>query len=159
MRIGLGKDLHRLVKNRRFLIGGVEIPFKLGEAGHSDGDVLVHAIIDALLGAAAVGDIGEFFPPNDKKWENADSLELLRIVRTEIMSAGWEIINIDAVIECEEPKILPYRLEICTSLANILQISPKKIFIKGKTSEGLGYIGMKRAVSALVICLLSRSGL
>ncbi|MDR0718455.1 MAG: 2-C-methyl-D-erythritol 2,4-cyclodiphosphate synthase [Treponema sp.] len=153
-RVGLGKDLHRLASGRRFLLGGVEIPFEKGELGHSDGDVLAHALCDALLGAAGLGDIGELFPPSDKKWEGADSMELLRQVWESVKTAGWRILNIDCVISCEKPKVLPYREEIRSSLARALGIEKERLFVKGKTNEGLGDLGAGEAVEALAICLL-----
>ena len=122
MRTGLGYDLHRLVRGKRLMMGGVHIPFKKGEKAHSDGDVLLHAITDALLGACGMGDIGEFFPPNDKKWKDANSAELLSTVWEIISEAGWKIQNIDCVIIIEEPKILPFREEIRKSIASILKI-------------------------------------
>lgn len=154
MRTGLGYDLHRLVRGKRLMIGGVNIPFKKGEAAHSDGDVLLHAITDALLGACGMGDIGEFFPPSDKKWKGANSAELLSIVWEKISAQGWEIQNIDCVIIIEEPKILPFREEIRKSIANILKIEKEQIFIKAKTGEGIGIIGRGKAVAALAACLI-----
>ena len=154
MRTGLGYDLHRLVRGKRLMIGGVNIPFKKGEAAHSDGDVLLHAITDALLGACGMGDIGEFFPPSDKKWKDANSAELLSTVREKISEAGWKIQNIDCVIIIEEPKILPFREEIRKSIANILKIEKEQIFIKAKTGEGIGIIGRGKAVAALAACLI-----
>jgi len=155
IRIGLGKDLHCLVSGRPFLLGGIVIPFEKGEAGHSDGDVLIHAIIDALLGAACLGDIGELFPPGDPKWKDADSGKLLKKIRDMIRTEGWRIINIDCVITCEKPKILPFRTLIRESLANILKINTGQIFIKGKTAEGQDSIGRGDAVEAIAVCLLT----
>ncbi|MDR0909907.1 MAG: 2-C-methyl-D-erythritol 2,4-cyclodiphosphate synthase [Spirochaetaceae bacterium] len=155
MRIGLGWDLHRLIAGRPFLLGGVEIPFEKGEDGHSDGDVLCHALSDALLGAAALGDIGKLFPPGDAQWKDANSLELLKMAWKLVHDAGWEIINIDSVVICEKPKILPFREAIQNSLAKALGIEAGQIFIKGKTNEGLGEIGQGNAVEAKVVCLLS----
>ena len=154
MRTGLGYDLHRLVRGKRLMMGGVNIPFKKGEAAHSDGDVLLHAITDALLGACGMGDIGEFFPPSDKKWKDANSAELLSIVWEKISAQGWEIQNIDCVIIIEEPKILPFREEIRKSIAGILKIEKEQIFIKAKTGEGIGIIGKGKAVAALASCLI-----
>ena len=154
MRTGLGYDLHRLVRGKKLMMGGVNIPFKKGEAAHSDGDVLLHAITDALLGACGMGDIGEFFPPSDKKWKGANSAELLSIVWEKISAQGWEIQNIDCVIIIEEPKILPFREEIRKSIANILKIEKEQIFIKAKTGEGIGIIGRGKAVAALAACLI-----
>lgn len=155
-RIGLGKDIHRLVSGRRFLLGGVNIPFDRGEDGHSDGDVLSHAIIDSLLGASCLGDIGEFFPPGDAKWKDADSTELLRIAYRTVRNEGWRIINIDCVVTCEKPKILPYREMIRESLAGVLEIDAGQVFVKGKTAEGFDAAGKGEAVEALAICLLEK---
>lgn len=157
IRVGLGRDLHRLVKGRRFLLGGVEIPFNRGEAGHSDGDVLAHAVIDALLGAAGLGDVGALFPPSEERWKDADSLVLLGAVFARIKAAGWKPVNIDCVVSCEKPKLLPWREEICASLARVLELEPDMVFVKGKTGEGLGPVGKGRAVEALAVCLLEKT--
>lgn len=136
------------------MLGGVFIPFRKGEEAHSDGDVLLHAITDSLLGACGMGDIGEFFPSEDNKWKNANSSELLKIVWKKISAAGWQIENIDCVIIIEEPKILPYRSQICSSIAEILNINPSQVFVKAKTGEGLGIIGKGKAVAALASSLI-----
>jgi 2-C-methyl-D-erythritol 2,4-cyclodiphosphate synthase len=156
LKIGLGRDLHRLVKKRRFLLGGVELPAPRGELGHSDGDVLAHAVCDALLGASALGDIGALFPPSDPAWKNADSMTLLRSVFGMVKQAGWTLVNLDCVVSCEEPKILPFRDRIRESLARALEVSIDQIFVKGKTGEGLGAVGKGRAVEAIAVCLLTR---
>ena len=156
LRIGLGKDIHRLEAGRRFLLGGVEIPFEKGELGHSDGDVLAHAVCDALLGAAGLGDIGELYPPDDPAYKDADSLSLLK--GTWHRLAGWRLVNLDCVVSCEKPKILPYRELIRRSLADALETDPAVIFVKGKTNEGLGPIGTGEAVEAVAVCLLEKDG-
>ena len=155
LRIGLGRDVHRLVRGRKFLLGGVEIPAKRGELGHSDGDVLAHAVCDAILGAAAIGDIGSLFPPSDSQWKNADSMKLLRTAFSQVKLAGWYLVNLDCTISCEYPKILPFSEKICQNLARTLEVSVDKIFVKGKTGEGLGDIGKGKAVEAIAVCLLS----
>ena len=155
MRTGLGRDLHRLTEGRRFLLAGVEIPFPKGESGHSDGDVLAHAVIDAFLGAAALGDIGEFFPPGDPAWKDADSMELMRQSWARVKAKGWRLVNLDCCIICEEPKVLPYREKIRASLAAAFEVDICSVFVKGKTGEGLGPIGEGRAVEAEAICLLT----
>jgi len=157
LRIGLGRDLHRLVKGRRFLLGGVELPAKRGELGHSDGDVLAHAVSDAILGAAVLGDIGSLFPPSDPKWKDADSMALLRSVFDMAKQAGWTLVNLDCVVSCEEPKVLPFRDRIRQSLAQALEVSIDKVFVKGKTGEGLGPVGKGKAVEALAVCLLEKA--
>jgi 2-C-methyl-D-erythritol 2,4-cyclodiphosphate synthase/2-C-methyl-D-erythritol 4-phosphate cytidylyltransferase/2-C-methyl-D-erythritol 2,4-cyclodiphosphate synthase len=156
LRIGMGRDLHRLVKGRRFLLGGVELPAKRGELGHSDGDVLAHAVCDALLGASTLGDIGDLFPPSDKKWKDADSMELLHSIFGMVKQSGWRLVNLDCVVSCEEPKVLPSRDRIRQSLAQALEASADQIFVKGKTGEGLGSVGKGKAVEALAVCLLER---
>jgi 2-C-methyl-D-erythritol 2,4-cyclodiphosphate synthase/2-C-methyl-D-erythritol 4-phosphate cytidylyltransferase/2-C-methyl-D-erythritol 2,4-cyclodiphosphate synthase len=157
IRVGLGRDLHRLVKGRRFLLGGVEIPFGRGEAGHSDGDVLTHAVIDALLGAAGLGDIGALFPSAQEQWKDADSMALLAAAFARVKAAGWRPVNIDCVVSCEKPKLLPRREEICASLARALELAPELVFVKGKTGEGLGPVGKGRVVEALAVCLLEKT--
>jgi len=159
LKVGLGRDLHRLVKGRRFLLGGIEIPAKRGELGHSDGDVLAHAVCDAILGAAALDDIGGLFPPSDKAWKDADSMELLRRAFASLKEAGWRLVNLDCVVSCEEPKILPFRDDIRRSLAAALECSDDMVFVKGKTGEGLGPVGKGKAVEALAVCLLTHERL
>ena len=153
-RIGLGKDLHRLAAGRRFLLGGVEIPFEKGELGNSDGDVLIHAVIDALLGAAGLGDIGEFFPPSESAWKDSDSLVLLENAWAKVKSQGWYLVNLDCTVTCEKPMILPYRDTICSSIAKVLGVDSSAVFVKGKTNEGLGPLGNGEAVEAWAVCLL-----
>ena len=156
LRIGLGRDLHRLVEGRSFLLGGVEIPFEKGEQGHSDGDVLAHAVCDAILGAAGLGDIGEFYPPGDPAFKDADSLTLLKDAWKRVKEAGWRLVNLDCVVTCESPKILPYRNRINLSLQEALEANPNSVFVKGKTNEGFDAIGRGEAVEALAVCLLER---
>jgi 2-C-methyl-D-erythritol 2,4-cyclodiphosphate synthase len=153
---GLGRDIHRLAAGRPFLLGGVVIPAEKGELGHSDGDVLAHAVTDALLGGAALGDIGELFPPGDELWKDADSLILLKTAYEKVRERGWHLVNLDCVVSCEKPRILPYREAIRSSLAGALEISPEAVFVKGKTNEGLGPLGQGEAVEALALCLLER---
>jgi 2-C-methyl-D-erythritol 2,4-cyclodiphosphate synthase/2-C-methyl-D-erythritol 4-phosphate cytidylyltransferase/2-C-methyl-D-erythritol 2,4-cyclodiphosphate synthase len=156
IRVGLGRDLHRLVSGRPFLLGGHRIESDLGELGHSDGDVLAHAITDALLGAAGLGDIGALFPPADPQWKDADSLELLRQAWALAQKDGWRLVNLDCVVCCESPRLLPHRDSIRNSLATALGVGPELIFVKGKTGEGLGPIGEGRAVEATAVCLLEK---
>jgi 2-C-methyl-D-erythritol 2,4-cyclodiphosphate synthase len=157
IRVGLGRDLHRLVRGRRFLLGGVEIPARRGEMGYSDGDVLAHAVTDAILGAAGLGDIGAIFPPTEAAWKDADSMALLRASFEMAKKSGWRLVNLDCVVCCEKPRVLHYREEIRRSLARSLDIDPEAVFVKGKTAEGLGAIGRGRAVEALAVCLLEKS--
>ena len=156
IRVGLGTDLHRLVEGRKLMLGGVHIPFEKGEHGHSDGDVLLHAITDSLLGAAAISDIGELFPPSDEKWKNADSKKLLASAYELVKGQGWSIENIDCVIKLEKPKFLPYRQAVRESIAGILEIEPSKVFVKAKTGEKLGDVGAGESIEAEAVCLLSR---
>jgi len=156
IKTGLGYDIHRLKKGRRFLLGGVEIPFSKGEDGHSDGDALAHAVCDALLGASALGDIGELFPPSDPAYKDADSMKLLRNVFKRVKTSGWKLVNLDCVIICEKPKVLPFRDVIRNSLAKVLEVPLDRVFVKGKTAEGLGSVGKGRAVEVLAQCLLEK---
>jgi 2-C-methyl-D-erythritol 2,4-cyclodiphosphate synthase len=137
-------------------LAGVELPADRGEAGHSDGDVLAHAVVDALLGAAGIGDIGEFFPPQDPTWKDADSMELLKTAYTKVKAQGWRPVNLDCVVICETPRILPYREPIRAALASVLELSREAVFVKGKTNEGLGPAGEGLAAEALAVCLLER---
>ncbi|MDR1868196.1 MAG: 2-C-methyl-D-erythritol 2,4-cyclodiphosphate synthase [Treponema sp.] len=154
-RIGVGQDRHRLAEGRRFLLGGVAIPFERGEDGHSDGDVLIHAIIDALLGAASLGDIGELFPPRDPRYKDADSTLLLRRTAALIRESGWNIVNIDCIVICEKPLLLPYREAICTTIASLLNTPRNTVSVKGKTNEGCDSLGAGEAVEALAVCLMT----
>ena len=156
IRIGLGTDLHRLVEGRKLMLGGVHIPFDKGEHGHSDGDVLLHAITDSLLGAAAISDIGELFPPSDEKWKDADSKKLLASAYELVKGQGWSIENIDCVIKLEKPKFLPYRQAVRESIAGILGIEPSQVFVKAKTGEKLGDVGAGESIEAEAVCLLSK---
>jgi len=157
IRTGLGYDIHRLKKGRRFLLAGIEIPFSKGEDGHSDGDALAHAVTDAILGASSLGDIGELFPPADAAWKDANSMELLRNAFARVKSAGWRLVNLDCVIICEKPKVLPFRESIRNSLASALEVSTDRVFVKGKTAEGLGAVGKGKAVEVLAQCLLEKN--
>ena len=155
IRVGLGYDLHRLIEGRRLLLGGIELPFEKGEDGHSDGDVLFHAITDAILGASGLGDIGSFFPPEEPEWKDADSAELLRTVWQKVKADGWKIENIDCVIKLEKPKFIPYRGQVIKSIAAVLEVSESQVFVKAKTGEKLPPVGTSDAVEAEVVCLLS----
>lgn len=156
LRVGLGYDLHRLIEGRKLLLGGIELPFEKGEDGHSDGDVLFHAVTDAVLGASGLGDIGSFFPPEEAKWKNADSAELLRTVMKEVYAKGWKIENLDCVIKLEKPKFIPFRQSVIENIARVLEIQPDQVFVKAKTGEKLPPVGTGEAVEAFVTCLLSK---
>ena len=154
--VGLGEDLHRLVAGRKLLLGGVEIPSPKGEEAHSDGDVLLHAVCDALLGAAGRGDIGEHFPDTSERWRGADSKELLRTVWDEVQEAGYSLCNLDCVVHLEKPKLSGFKEAIKHSLAELLGVSPDQLSLKAKTNEGLGDIGAGNAVSVSCVCLLEK---
>lgn len=156
IRVGLGYDIHRLIEGRPLILGGIVLPFEKGEDGHSDGDVLFHAITDAVLGAAGLGDIGSFFPPEDMQWKDADSAKLLQTVMEKVRAAGWHIENLDCVIKLEKPKFIPYRQQVIESVARALQIQPEQVFVKAKTGEKLPPVGTSEAVEATAVCLLSK---
>jgi 2-C-methyl-D-erythritol 2,4-cyclodiphosphate synthase len=148
---GIGWDSHRLVEGRRLLLGGVEIPFERGLAGHSDADVLTHAVIDALLGAAALGDIGLHFPDTDESWRDADSIELLEAVVGVLTGRGMRIVHVDATVVMERPKLAPHRDEIRANLAVALRIGPQHVNVKASTGEGMGFVGRGEGVAALAV--------
>jgi 2-C-methyl-D-erythritol 2,4-cyclodiphosphate synthase len=151
---GIGYDSHRLSTGRRLMIGGVHIPFERGPDGHSDGDVLAHALIDALLGAAGLGDIGEHFPDTDERWRDADSISLLESVATTVGAAGLEIVNVDCTVVLEQPKLGPHRSAIRTRLADALGLAPERVNVKATTGEGIGFVGRGEGVAALAIASL-----
>lgn len=154
IRVGTGFDIHRLVLERRLILGGIHVPFNLGLEGHSDGDALIHAIIDALLGAAALGDIGIFFPPDNAQFANADSSNMLAQVRNWLTERKYAIINIDTVLICERPKLASYYPKMQARLSEILGIETNRISVKAKTAEGLGDIGRGDAIAAQACALL-----
>ncbi|MBI9101971.1 MAG: 2-C-methyl-D-erythritol 2,4-cyclodiphosphate synthase [Spirochaetales bacterium] len=154
MRIGQGWDLHRLIEGRKLIIAGVHVPFHMGEEAHSDGDVLVHAIIDALLGAAAMDDIGVLFPPSDMRWKDSDSRENLRYVMTLIKEAGYRVINLDTTVVLEKPKLGPHRPAIRENLAEDLGVPIGSVSFKAKTSERVNAVGEGRAIEAQAAVLL-----
>lgn len=153
-RVGTGYDIHRLVPDRRLVLGGVEIPYEKGLLGHSDADVLAHAIMDALLGALALGDIGHYFPPTDDKWRDADSTLLLQQVNTLIREKGWQINNIDTSVIAERPKLKNFLLSIRENLAKVLQIDTDRVSVKARTNEGLDAIGQGEAIAVHAVVLL-----
>jgi 2-C-methyl-D-erythritol 2,4-cyclodiphosphate synthase len=158
MKVGIGYDIHRLVGGRRLLLGGVEIPAELGEEGFSDGDVLIHALIDSLLGPAGLGDIGSNFPSGQEEFRDISSRALLRRTRALVSASGWEVGNVDCVVILEKPKILAYISAIRHALAEDLGIPTESVTVKGKTAEGLDAIGAGRAVAAYAVALLEKSG-
>lgn len=154
MRIGMGYDIHRLIQGRKMVLGGVEIPFNKGPEGYSDGDALLHAISDAILGAMAKGDIGTHFPDTNPKYKNISSLKILEKVKDIMKKEGFRIGNLDCVVITEEPKLSAYRNKIVNLLSKTLEVSQNKIGLKGKTSEKLGVIGQGDAISAYAAVLL-----
>ncbi len=155
MRIGMGYDVHRLTENRKCVIGGVEIPYEKGLLGHSDADVLLHAVMDALLGAAALGDIGRHFPDTDNAYKDADSMELLRKVGELLEEQAFLIENIDATIIAQAPKMRPYIDQMRENIAGALKIEVEQVNVKATTEEGLGFTGAGEGISAQAICMLA----
>ena len=153
-RTGVGYDVHRLVEGRDLIIGGVTIPHTHGLLGHSDADVLLHAIADALLGAAALGDIGQHFPDEDEQWRGVESTQLLYEVYKSIESAGYIVANVDAVVAMERPKLRPYIGTMTAVIAQILQVDKGQVSVKATTTEGLGMVGREEGVAAWAICMI-----
>ena len=157
IRIGNGYDIHRLVEGRPLILGGVTIPHVMGLLGHSDADVLTHAITDALLGALSLGDIGTYFPPSDPQWAGADSLKLLDQVYQMVRDRDWEIVNIDSVVIAERPKLKPHITDMRSSLAQALNVAPEQVGVKATTNEKLGPTGREEGIAAHAVVLLSAS--
>ena len=155
MRIGIGYDSHRFAEGRKLILGGVEIPHAFGLSGHSDADAVAHAVTDAMLGAAALGDIGTHFPPSDETWKDADSIALLRQANELLEAQGYQVINIDVTVICEAPKIGPHALAMRTNLAAALGIGTKHVSIKGKTNEGMGWIGRGEGIAVMATALIA----
>lgn len=155
-RIGQGFDIHRLIAGRPCVIGGVTIPSDVGCDGHSDADPLLHAIIDALLGACALGDIGEHFPDTDPRWKDADSGKLLTHVAGLVYDRGWRVVNIDATVIAERPKLAAHKRNIAVRIAELLKIDPSKVSVKAKTHEKLDAVGRSEAVAVHCVVLMSR---
>ena len=155
MRIGQGYDVHRLVEGRKLIIGGVDIPYEKGLLGHSDADVLLHAVMDALLGAAALGDIGQHFPDSDERYKGISSIALLKEVGKILQENGYMIENIDSTVIAQRPKLLPYRPQMAENIAASLGIEKEQVSVKATTEEGLGFTGTGEGISAQAIALLS----
>ena len=155
MRIGMGYDVHKLVTDRKLILGGVTIPYELGLLGHSDADVLVHAIMDALLGAAALGDIGKHFPDTDEKYKGISSIKLLKHVGQLLKENNFTIGNIDATVICQRPKLAPYREQMVENIAQALEIEKSQVCVKATTEEGLGFTGEGKGISSQAIVLLN----
>lgn len=154
MRVGLGYDVHRLVEERKLILGGVNIPYEKGLLGHSDADVLVHAVMDSILGALALGDIGKHFPDTDEKFKGADSIKLLEYVNNLIISKGYKVNNIDCTIIAQAPKMAPHINDMRSNIAKALNTDIDNINVKATTEEGLGFTGSREGISAQSICLL-----
>jgi 2-C-methyl-D-erythritol 2,4-cyclodiphosphate synthase len=155
MRIGFGYDVHPLVDGRKLILGGVEIPYEKGLAGHSDADVLIHAICDSLLGALGAGDIGQHFPDHDPRFQGISSLLLLKEVKFLIAQRGYLVANLDATVIIEEPRIFPYARQMRENISQTLGISPQQINVKATTAEGLGFVGERKGIAAYAVALLS----
>ena len=156
-RVGLGHDTHRLEVGRQLVIGGIKIPHELGPIAHSDGDVLLHALTDAILGALALGDIGEWFPDTSSEHAGADSSELLSIVMQRVQSDGWQVINADCVVFAQRPKLSSYKPSISQRISELLNVDVNQVNVKAKTGENVGPIGQEEAISAEVVVLLCRT--
>lgn len=156
IRVGYGYDVHRLVEGRKLILGGVDIPFEKGLLGHSDADVLLHAVTDALFGAAVLGDIGSHFPDTDPQYKGADSLKLLEACGQELAEHGWRIGNIDATIVAQRPKLLPFVPQMRENIARVLHISVDQVSLKGKTEEGLGFTGTGEGMAVHAVCLIEK---
>ena len=154
IRVGQGSDIHALVDGRKLIIGGVEIPFERGLLGHSDADVLLHALTDALLGAAGLGDIGRHFPDTDERYRGADSRVLLRAAHELLMAAGWRIVNLDATINAQRPKMAPYIPKMVAVIAADLGLPENRVNIKAKTAEKLGFVGREEGISCDAVALI-----
>ena len=156
LRIGHGYDVHRLTENRRLILGGVDIPWEKGLLGHSDADVLTHAIMDALTGAARLGDIGKLFPDTDPAYKGADSLKLLAAVADKVRAEGYDILDVDSVIAAQAPKLSPYREAMRENLAAAMGIAVENVGVKATTTEHLGFEGREEGISATAVCILFR---
>jgi len=157
VRIGHGFDAHRLVEGRRFVLGGVDIPFERGPLGHSDADVLAHALSDAILGACALGDLGRHFPDSDARWSGADSMRLLEACAAMAREAGYELENVDATVVVQAPRLSPHLEAIRARVAAVLRIETGAVSVKAKTSEGMGYTGDGTGIAAYAVAALTRS--
>ena len=157
LRIGHGYDVHRLTEGRALILGGVELPYEKGLLGHSDADVLTHAVMDALLGAAALGDIGRLFPDSDAEFEGISSIELLKHVKTHLTAAGFDIVNLDATVLAQAPKLAPHREQMRGNIAAALGLPVSRVSVKATTEEGLGFTGSGEGIAAHAVTLLERA--
>ena len=157
LKIGHGYDVHRLIEDRKLILGGVEIPYEKGFLGHSDADVLAHALMDALLGAMRAGDIGQLFPDTDPAYEGADSMVLLSHVMQLVRDKGFELLDCDCTVAAQAPKLLPYREAMRNRMAEAMGVTPDKVGVKATTTEGLGFVGQQEGIAAWAVVLLGRS--
>jgi len=155
-RVGIGTDIHRLVEGRKLMLGGVQVPFGMGLLGHSDGDAVLHAVIDAMLGAAGMGDIGTLFPDSDPQLKDADSREFLLAVKEKLTEKKWEVVNVDVTIHAEQPRLEPFKGQIKRVIAGLLGIDFNAVNVKAKTNEGLGEVGEGTAIAATAVTLLRK---
>ncbi len=155
-RIGQGLDVHAFADGDHVMLGGVRIPYSRGIAAHSDGDVVLHALCDALLGAVAMGDIGQHFPPSDDQWRNADSRKLLALVYQMLARDGWRVVNLDVTIACEQPRLAPHRQAMREAMAGVLETPVETVSVKATTTEKLGFCGRGEGIAALAAVLVSR---
>ncbi len=158
MRVGTGYDSHRFEEGRPLILGGVRIPDHAGLAGHSDGDAVAHAVIDAILGAAAMGDVGTHFPPSDATWTDADSMDLLGRTVHVLESSNYQVVNVDVTVVCETPRIAPHVEEMRRRLGDVLRIGAGAVSVKGKTNEGMGWIGRREGVAVHAVALIDSIG-
>lgn len=158
MRVGIGYDSHRFAPGRRLVLGGVEIPHEMGLIGHSDADAAAHAVTDAILGAAALGDIGAHFPPTDPQWKDADSILLLQAAARILDEQGYKVVNVDLTIVCEEPRILPHVPAMRERIAAAMGVGVAAVSIKGKTNERMGWIGRGEGIAAMAVALVTHTG-
>ncbi|MEO2066448.1 MAG: 2-C-methyl-D-erythritol 2,4-cyclodiphosphate synthase [Desulfurobacteriaceae bacterium] len=154
MRVGIGYDAHRLVEGRKLVLGGVEIPYSKGLLGHSDADVLLHSICDAILGALSLGDIGELFPDTDERFKGISSLLLLKEVNSNLKSRGYKVLNVDSVVVAQKPKLKPYREQMVKNISSVLDILPSQVSVKFTTTEGMGFEGKEEGISAQAVVLI-----
>ncbi len=156
MRVGIGYDVHRLIAGRPLIIGGVNIDYERGLAGHSDADVLVHAIMDALLGAAALGDIGQHFPDNDVQYQGISSIKLLQTVKEMLISQGYKVNNVDAVVAAQAPKLASYINQMRENISRVLEVNFNAVNIKATTTEHLGFVGRGEGIAAYAVCTIKK---
>lgn len=155
-RVGTGFDAHRFVEGRKLILGGVTVPFEKGLLGHSDADALCHAVSDAVLGAAALGDMGKYFPDTDPKWKDADSLSMLKECARMARVKGWRVANVDATIVCQRPKLSPYLVSMSRMIEQTLEVDPDRVNVKAKTTEGMGFEGREEGLSVQAVVLLQK---